>query len=270
MLISFLSDRHGQGKTMCTINIAAMLHKKTKTDKILIVDLNSAQPDIEKYLSNTDYTKGLDEFCNLLRLGMLNKENFENSIKKVHKRLYIMGSNSIYNEESVRIKKEEIPELKKYAERIFDYILFDTDSLSSDITEEVIKNSDRNVFVERPVLKVFEKEHIRNKRFNNIYIINMTDKNFKSESIFPNKKEYKEMKNSVFYLPYDPEIINELNENSILNYILGMRINNEYLKNLEKITEKIIFDSTDMKDIDSMHKTERFFKYKAKPESSVT
>ncbi len=250
MLISITAPKKGLGQSVTAVNFTAILTQMIN-DKALLIDTNKYCKDISYYLSDSLFTKGLDDFKNLLDAEMLNdKLSFDSCVKHINKSIDMMDSN-----ESFELSRDDIDKLISFTQRYYPITVVDTISgrniLSRYFFDKsdviiVVLNQEHNSINRMVESKVFEpyKEKI-------VFVVNRY-----VESIRQTKIKYcisnilRDMKkgdfepttaDNIFRLNYDPVFMNECNEKTILNYILNKANKEEdYVKQLEEVAEYVL------------------------------
>lgn len=240
MIICVTSPKKGMGQTVLAINLTAMICKIID-DKVAIIDINKYYCDIAYYLSNSNFTKGLDEFINLKRTEMLNEDNFSRCFKKSNEHIHFMTSNDCFE-----MERGDIISLRKYLTKQYPVTIVDTISSNNRTTEEflgisnaiiVVFNQDRKIIDDMTrFTKLYEyKDKI-------VFVINRY-----IEALNNNKMQYNDSDiekdirrlgfsdNRIFKLDFDIEIINDCNDLSILNYVLSSKESN-YLNQLKELS----------------------------------
>ncbi|MCG8539741.1 MAG: AAA family ATPase [Clostridia bacterium] len=244
MIISVTSLKKGMGQTVSAINLAAMISKIIE-NKTLIVDINKYYHDIAYYLSNSNFTKGLDEFINLKRTDMIDEEIFLSCVKKVNKNIDIMTSNDCFE-----IESNDVKALKTYLKKLYPITVIDTISSMNKITDNFLNISDVIVVIinqEKKMVKELERSNKLEKYKDKlIFVINRY-----IESIDNKMMLYKDLdiekdikragfnENRIFKLDFDIGLMNDCNDLSLLSYILGNNDTN-YLTELKGLSRYIL------------------------------
>lgn len=250
MKILVTSPRKRMGQTITSINLAATVSKLLRSET-LIIDFNQRMRDIEYYLSDTALTKGLDDFFSLLQSNLLNKKSFGTCVKKVHEFIDMMAASECFE-----LKKREFEHLfdcvdDRYRVTVIDGIY--NESLSSQLFSTcdvviIVINQDKNAaqYVESHKYKKF-KEKV-------VFVVNRHSQKIEGVKIQYDlediTKDLKEIgfDNPVFPLDYDPVLINECNDRTVLNYILnGQYRNKPHVRQMEDIA-KYIFKMGDVEE----------------------
>jgi len=269
MLISVTAPRKGLGQTITAINIGAMLTKILKNEKIIFVDTNQYCKDIEYYLSDATFTKGLDEFISLHNSGLLNEESFSSCIKKMKFNIDIMSAHKFYE-----ITEDNIKALTECANELYNFTIVDASSGNNNASEHFFDRSEMIVVVLNPIKGVIkmvdEIEAYKKHKDKLIFVVNRYVEKMggvKLEYKIPQiKKELREMgfDSPVFPLQYDVELINECNYGAVLNFVLGANFNDiNYIFNLEKIVEYALRKHTkyDVSDVVVRKKKSKALRY---------
>lgn len=240
MLISLVSPRHGLGQTTTAINLAVVLSGTFK-EKSVIIDTNRYCNDVEFFLSRTRVTKGLDDFFGLYRSGRLNCDSFRYCVKNVLEDLCIMAANTC-----CEFTPDDIGILVDYAKKSFRNVVIDTPGYQSTITRKLADVSDVVVIVlsqSRNVIEhFFENNLYSNCKAKKIIVINKYMRSFDGRDFSYGLEEIVEYIEDagasvkVFPLYFDPELKNECDGNSLLNFTLGMHMSrNRYNEELLNI-----------------------------------
>ncbi len=240
MIISVTAPRKGMGQTITAINLSLFLSKMIGEASI-IIDMNRYCRDIEYYLSNTDITKGLDDYYSLSESGLLTAENFKTCVKKVCDNIDIMASNECFE-----LGSSEIENLLTQIGSIYKIGIIDTASSNTNaITRTVagkshimlaVVNQSRNIV--QQMLKAPEIYNVKHM----ILVVNR----YRKDVGYDIRDIKYDMQNAgfdaeVFPLNYDIDIINECNDHSILNYVLNNESGQkEYMAQLKALAEYIL------------------------------
>lgn len=244
MIISVTSPKKGMGQTVFAINLTAMLCKIID-DKVAIIDINKYYRDIAYYLSNTNFTKGLDEFINLKRTNMLNEDNFSRCFKRGNENIHFMNSNDCFDMEI-----GDVMSLQKYLYKEYPVTTIDTISSYNKTTDHFLNISDAIIVVLNQDRKIINELNNLNK-FHQVqdkllFVINRYIETFNN-----NKMQYTDLEiekdirkagfkeNKIFSLDFDIDIINECNDSSILNYVLSSK-ESDYLKQLKELSKFLL------------------------------
>lgn len=247
MLISITAPKKGLGQSVTAINIIAML-TKIICDKALLIDTNKYYKDISYYLSDSLFTKGLDDFKNLVEANMINDRlSFYSCTKKVNENIDIMASN-----ESQEFDRNDIKNLVRYSNNYYPTTVIDTiagNNLNSRYYFEesdvilVVLNQDQSAIYKMIEEKIYDpyKEKI-------IFVVNRYINKYGNEkvkytldNISKTLNKAKLNGNKVFKLNFEVELINECNDNTILNYILNnSNTNKYYISQIREITQYIL------------------------------
>lgn len=248
MIISITSPERGMGKTVTGINIVAAISRLFQKST-LIIDTDNYYGEVEYYLSDSDITKGLDDFCTLHRSKLLTLSNFVSCTKRVHKHIDIMSSNNCYE-----INKSETSMLYDYIRHFYRIALINISSLSDEPDYNLFKNSDVMVVVLNQMRSVVKKINdyaklLRSLKGEIIFVVN---RYMKEEINYGIRKIRKDLKlagfeNVVFPLCFDAKLINNCNERSLLNFVLNNSLDKcTYLEQIKKICLKILQKELDL------------------------
>lgn len=244
MIISVTSPKKGMGQTVLTINLTAAMSKAIN-DKAAIIDINKYYSDIAYYLSNSSFTKGLDEFINLKRTDMLNEDNFSRCFKRVNDYIHFMTSNDCFDMEN-----GDIISLQKYLAKQYPITTVDTIASNNKISRNFFHISNAIIVTLNQDKKLIDKLV----NFNGIY--DYEDKivfviNRYIETLGSNKIQYTDLdiekdvrkagfkNNRIFRLDFDTEIMNDCNDLSILNYVLSSK-ESKYLNQLKELSSFLL------------------------------
>ncbi len=265
MIVAVTAPRNGLGKTISAINIGAAITRALK-DKVLIIDVDKYCQDIEYYLSDSDCTKGIDDFYSLFHSRLLNNQTFLSCVKEVNANIDMMTSNQCFD-----IGTEEIEELIRYTKLHYQATIFDTISSNNEITQNILEKADVIVVVVNQMRNTVRKliNEIDYKRYNGktIFVINKYLDNINNQKIKYGFNEIKKELESfypdsyVFRLNFDVQIINESNNHSMLNYVLNKdNSSTQYITELEEVVRKILDVKSESKDISSHKLMYKFHK----------
>jgi MinD-like ATPase involved in chromosome partitioning or flagellar assembly len=227
------------------INIGAMITKILKNEQIIFVDINKYCKDIENYLSDAHFTKGLDDFINLHNSGLLSRDSFETCVKKLKFNIDIMAAHRFFE-----VTEDNIKALMEYANEIYKFAIIDTISGDNRTSEMFFEKSNAIIVVLNPIKSVVklidEIEGYKKHKERVIFVVNRYFEKYdyaKLEyQVTQIKKEIRDMgfDSPVFTLDFNLDLINECNYGSILNFVLGTRIEDvAYTFQMEKIVEYI-------------------------------
>ena len=226
MIISVTSPRKRMGQTITAINLSAMIAKTIRKNTILI-DLNQYCKDIEYYLSDTRITKGLDDFYSLYSSNLLDRRSFRTCVKKVRENIDIMASNGCFEMDSQGIRA-----LLGYTESLYPISVIDAASRDN-ITPEVLFESSTVILVVINQMKniVQQINNSSYKRYKEkvFFVVNRYSEKIEGVRIKYRLQDIEHdlreagYENSIFPLDYDPEIMNECNDQAVLNSILNKR-----------------------------------------------
>ena len=253
MLISVTAPSKGLGQSVTTINLAVMTSKLIG-DRSLIIDINKNCKDIVYYLSNSVCAKGLDDFKSLLQANMLSSKTLFNScVKNVHESLDIMDSN-----ESFDLTNNELKNLINYTKAYYPVTFVDTISGRNSFSKDFFNKSDVIIIIVNQTInsvsKILEDDFYEKYKDKVIFVVNQYMNSYNNKKIRYTIKEInkdlskvKVKKERIFKLDFDVDLMNECNENGILNYLFSNSWkNNEYLNQLEKISQYLLTNFADM------------------------
>lgn len=247
MLISVTAPSKGMGQSVSTINLAVMISRLIG-EKALIIDINKYCKDIAFYLSNSVCTKGLDDFKCLMEANMLNSRTaFNSCVKNVHESIDIMDSNESYD-----LSDTEISNLIAYTNVYYPVTVVDTIWGKSIVSKTFFDKSDAIIIIVNQTINTISK--IVNDDFYKkyidkaIFIVNKYMSSYDNKRIRYTMKEIKKdlgryeiLKDRIFELSFDVDLINDCNENAILNYLLNNhQDDNKYLRQLEAISKYLL------------------------------
>ncbi|WP_432409471.1 hypothetical protein [Wukongibacter sp. M2B1] len=244
MIISVTSLKKGMGQTVTTVNLAAMISELIG-ETTIIIDTNRYYYDIAYYLSNSNLTKGLDEFINLKRTDMLNEDNFLSCVKKINKNIHIMTSNDCFE-----IDGGDISSLKKYLKKNYPVTIIDTISSLNKTTDHFMNISDVIVLVANQERKMYIEaerfEKLEKYKDKLVFVINRYMESYgNNRMIYTDSEITKDLKslgfddNRIHKLNFDIEIMNDCNDFSILSYVLANK-QTDYLNQLNQISKSIL------------------------------
>jgi MinD-like ATPase involved in chromosome partitioning or flagellar assembly len=251
MLISVTAPRKGMGQTITSINIAAAL-TKIANEKILLVDANKQCSDIGAYLSDTNITKGLDDFVSMYNSNLLNRDSFNACVKGVHK-IDIMSAN-----ECLDLNFKAIKVLLEYSRNIYKSILIDTISGKNPISHIFFEQSDVVIVVlnqsKHIVDMICKTELYKSYKGKLVFVVNRYMNKFEEKKfnyginhIISQLKEFG-YEDCVLPLAFDMDIINECNDNAVLNHVFNS--NSEkgmYSRHLDEIINSLRLNNSNIK-----------------------
>ncbi len=236
MIISVISPRRGLGQTTTTINIAATISKLQRKHSV-IIDTDTCFSDVEYYLSSTYVTKGLDDFCSLYRSNLISNADFSNFSSKIHEYINIMSANKCYV-----LSKEEIRELCSLARKHYSSVLIDTTTATK---KDFIELSDWIVVLLNQSVSTIQRFMEFNQQLiplkdRIVFVVNFYNESSIKYRVLEIKKNLEAFGflNKVFILPFEPLLLNDANENSMLNFTVNNNINkSEYLERIADISK---------------------------------
>lgn len=220
-VIALSSPRKGQGQTVTGINIAALM-SKTIHKEVLFIDTNKLCKDVEYYLSDSHFTKGLDDFLSYCTTNKINDDNFFKCMKDTNFGLKIMTSNKCFE-----LTHEYMGLLCTYAKEFYPYTFIDTSSAFSDT---ILEHADKIIVVVSQMdccIRMLETNEFYKKYIDKlIFVVNKyankigkTKLTYTVKVIRKRFNHYGFGKNNIFPLEYDAELINDSNEQRLLNFI---------------------------------------------------
>ncbi len=247
MLVSITAPIRAVGQSVTTINLSARVTQLIK-EKALIVDLNQHRHDMADYLSNSRWTKGMDEFKNLLDAGMLKNPGYlHKCVKTVNPMIDIMDSNECFE-----INQNDINQLIVMVKQQYQITLLDTmvDDLMQ--TREVLNQSEAVVVLlnqeKRAIHRIRQWRLYQEQRDKVIFVINGFIEGYQKEKIKYDEKTIKKelqslgfVDNQIFIFPFDPELLNECNDGTILNYgFNSLEDTSGYHQELERMAKYLL------------------------------
>jgi cellulose biosynthesis protein BcsQ len=245
MIIAVNSPRHGLGQTVTAINLSAMLSEQTGA-KVLIVDTNRHSRDMDYYLSRTNITKGMDEFCSLSSSGLLNSKSFKSCINRAENKIHFISPNEMQEAGSIEWKS-----LLNYAETEYSFCVLDL-SQNIGLMDEIILDaadivllvaSDGQYIIER----ITQGKDYRKIEDKLLITVNRIITRYDNQKVLYNfESATKELRTSglncpVFPLSYDIGLKNECDTNSLLNYIKSRNYSkNLYFRQLAELSTYIL------------------------------
>lgn len=241
MLICVTAFNKNIGQTTISINLSSVISNVINKE-ILIIDTDRANKGVEKYLSNSNFCKGLDEFVNFRNTGMLDDiETFKSCVKEVTSKIDIMASN-----QCTSLKDEDIKTLKYYSNKL--YPLTIVDAIRNDNTDMFLDYSDliivpltqnRKAVLEMLSSNIYQKYDDKVIFVINKYMTQLYDDKvyYARDEIIEDIKKNGFSKNEIFTLDFDINIINEGNDFTILNSI---NIDTRYMNGLKAISKHIL------------------------------
>ncbi len=247
MLISVTAPNKGMGQSVTTINLAATISRLIG-EKALIIDINKYCRDIAYYLSNSFCTKGLDDFKCLFEANMLNsKTTFNSCVKNVHESLDIMDSN-----ESCNFTDVEINNLIGYTSMYYPVTFVDSIAGRNLFSKGFFDKSDAIIIVvnqaTNTISKIFQDDFYSKNIHKTVFVVNKYISSYNNKKVRYNMKEimkdlsrFKVMKERVFELSFDVNLMNDCNENAILSYLFNSsQDDNKHLEQLEEISKYLL------------------------------
>ncbi len=120
-IIMVTSIYPGEGKTFCSLNLAAIIAKANK--KVLIIDFDMHKPRVHKGL-NMDKEMGLSKY-------LIDKQSLEDIIYKTHiESLDAIFSGPVPPNASELVLSEKVKNMIEHLKTIYEYIIIDTPPLS--------------------------------------------------------------------------------------------------------------------------------------------
>ena len=241
MLIGVTAPKKGMGQTVTAINMGAALAQRM-CQKVLIADMNCYCEDVETYLSDTDITKGMDDFFNLHNAGVLCAERFKACVKKAHKHMDIMAGSKYFE-----IEPDQIDVLTAHIRNTYGINIIDTVSGINHLTQVVLKKVDIVVVVLNQIKNAVEliKQNPSLQSERTIFIINRYIEEINKNRITYNINKLSAQLNDlgftqpVFTLTFDISLMNECNDGTLLNYVMG-RYQTQYLRELDDLVNHLI------------------------------
>ncbi|WP_432664785.1 hypothetical protein R9X47_00845 [Wukongibacter baidiensis] len=241
MIICVTAFKKNIGQTTISINLGSVISNLLNKE-VLIVDSDTENKGVEKYLSNSNFCKGLDEFVNFRNTGMLDdNETFKSCVKEVNSKIHIMASNhcTFLNDEDVRT-------LKYYSNKLYPLTLVDT--VRNDETDMFLNYSDliivsltqdRKAVLEMLSSNIYQKYSDKVIFVINKYITKLNDDKvyYTKDEIIEDLKKNGFYDNEIFTLDFDINIINEVNDFTILNSI---NIDTTYINGLKGVSKHIL------------------------------
>lgn len=247
MIIGVTAPKKGLGQTVTTVNLSARIASLIN-HKVLMIDMNQYCIDIANYLSDTNWTRGLDEFKNLLDCGLLQDgDNLKKSIKPVHPLLDMMTSNHCFE-----LSALDLVRLGELVEGNYPITLFDTVAGNQEITKELVNKATVTVVVlnqEARVIEMIHKYKLYQEQASRIvFVVNRLVEEIQGQKVeYDLKKMKRELKeigfkhNEVFALPFDINLWNECNERTLLGYSFPPRGHGvPYHRELEVLTKHLL------------------------------
>lgn len=229
MVISFVSDSNGTGKSILSILLSEYLGQIT--DKSLLVDLNRHEfSDIEYYLSESSLITGLDDYINTLGKKIA---TLEDCVYKKNDHLHLMGTSS---KESI---SEEHLQLLISDARHYKNLVFDCNSNAPDY---ILKASDLIILIVTQERKKINSKVKKYLQFSHkvAVVINKYDEkiDYKQGAIqlafdklgFSSKMFYK--------LPYSYDVVNQSNLVNVLSLIsTNNNFKDEFIRMIYKLND---------------------------------
>lgn len=246
MLVGIVAPRRAVGQSVTTINLTAKLTQMIKR-KALIIDFQQNH-DIAHYLSDSQWTRGLDEFKTLLDSGMLqNPIHFNKCVKAVNPMIDIMDANRCFT-----VSLDDIKALLEMVRSSYPITLIHMDFLGTPGFKEILRQVQAIIMVmdqnKRAIQCVKHQPMYLDEKDKISFVINRWMDHYTDEVIRYNAKEIKKdlknmgfINNEIYRLPFDPYLLNECNDNSILNYAFHEIENTQgYNRELERMAKCIL------------------------------
>lgn len=234
-IINITSIRSGTGKSTIASHVASQLVEQGK--KILVVDNNLENSDMEKYLRvNPEY--GVDDVKPYIQAQTLTEEILESLLCKVKNNLFLLGGTKLSGIDNTL----SIAEIESLAKTLvsFDYIIIDSKTLAKNKSLEFIKGSDYNIYV-LPPNEIWAKEF---HKFTDIVKQNQKDLldkiyvaiNKYHEGITFNSRTLNIKEKRILKLPYDVGLANFPNGFEVKVNDSLMEFNNRLFELLQETT----------------------------------
>jgi MinD-like ATPase involved in chromosome partitioning or flagellar assembly len=223
MIITVTSPKKGLGQTLTAINLAAVYNTQPGK-KVLLIDINKYCRDVEYFLSDTNITKGLDEFIGLYNAGILNNESFNTCVKQVKRGIDIMAAN-----DCLELDSKIVDSLLNYSSVKHDVTIIDSiggNNSSSRMFFQhsdlilVVLNQSRNVVGMASQISMFKEF---SKKI--VFVLNKHMSSYEDKKLKYSLQDVEsDLKNAgydcpLYPLAYDMDIINEANDHSVLNIV---------------------------------------------------
>ena len=250
MFLTVTSPKKGLGQTITSINLAAD-YANVRDKAVNIIDMNRYCRDIEYFLSDTNVTKGLDDFLSLRYTGSLDTASFHNCIKKVNRNVHIMASNNYLD-----LSERDLELLLEYTEALFDLTIVDSIGGKHPTTSRLFEKSDWILVLlnqsKRVVDMIGENENYYEYKDKVVFILNKRIEEHKGRRVGYGLREIEaDLKKQgfgesrLFPLDYDVEVLNECNDKSVLNFIFSRNpVHRPYQRQMKAIWNYLLLGDT--------------------------
>jgi len=241
-------------------------------EKVLLIDSNQYCCGVVDYLSNSSWTRGLDEFKINVDGGFnLSEADHHKWSKTITTRLDIMASNRY-----LQFSKDDIEKLQQYIEKIYSVTLVDTIAGENTLTDIFLQQSKVVLVIltqdQNQMRLIRDKGLYINEKDKVIFVINQYRENLEGTKIKYGFKEIKEglkelgfIKNPVYSIPYDVALLNECNDSTLLNFCLAKENQTtQYHLQLKGLVGRILKDYGDFvlaKEIEAVGLKKSFFNF---------
>jgi len=247
MIISVTAPKKGLGQSVTVINLGAALVQRLEK-RTLLIDLNHHCLDLSHYLSDVSWTKGLDEYVNMREGGIPWREGeFRKCVKGINPLMDMMAANRC-----LALSPEDLGDLLEHTKSLYGITLVDTIGGSHALTQEINKRADIVVVLlsqEARVLNLIREygmyQGIKEKV---VFVVNRWMEAYHEERVrFDLRTLGKAIRkmgfgdHRIFPLPFDPKLLNECNESTLLYFGFSQEChNNAYHSALNHIVNHLI------------------------------
>ncbi|MBM7613596.1 P-loop NTPase family protein [Alkaliphilus hydrothermalis] len=225
-MIAITAPKKGLGQTVVSINLAIRMGSLLE-DRVLLIDSNKYCCGVVDYLSNSSWTRGLDEFKINIESGMGIGQNPHSWSKTINPRLDIMASNQY-----LQLIEKDIEKLKEYTNCNYPIALVDTIAGENSLTDIFLKKSSIVIVVltqnKSEIRLIKDKRLYGELKDKIIFVINQYQAEINAIKIRYGLKEISEelkelgfKQNPIFILPYDVDLVNECNDSTLLNFSMA-------------------------------------------------
>jgi MinD-like ATPase involved in chromosome partitioning or flagellar assembly len=246
VVITVTAPRKGQGQTITSVNLAAVISVLTKS-RSLIIDLNKICKDVEYYLSGSTITRGIDDFYALYSSGFLNEAKLYQYTGHISNELDIMAGGACFCFED-----KQLDMLIKTAASMYANVIIDAGGSNDNASRYCLDNSDSVLIVLTQSSNVIHtlsdeaaihKDHLHK----SVFVLNRYINSIRGQQAGYGIKDITReiaayvTNPKVFALDFDMELMNECNMGSALNYIISAQKNNyRYARQIDAVAHCIL------------------------------
>lgn len=224
MKICMTSPKNRLGQTMTAVHLSAMMARLTG-EPVLLIDLNRRSGDMRYYLNDNGLAKGMDDFYSLYRNGMFGEGSFRSCVRDMEGRIHFMAPSDCFLMDDALISA-----VLKYARSQYSVTIIDSEADGGSLSDALLEGSDIILTVvsqERSIIKALEQSFLKEYRDKTVFVLNRYME--KSEGVridYGINKIGEDLRNAgfndnLYILGYEPQMINECNEQAVLNMIFN-------------------------------------------------